>query len=160
MRRIVTIDLEMSAMNIQLAESDAEIAACFPVMRELRPHLDEASFVARVRSQQASGYLLACAADASGPVAVAGFRLGEGLSWGRYLYVDDLVTLQGRRSQGFGGALLAWLKDYAARHGCGQLHLDSGVQRKDAHRFYEREGMEAVALHFAARVQIKMTSEG
>jgi GNAT superfamily N-acetyltransferase len=139
-------------MNIRLAESDDEIAACFPVMRELRPQLEEAAFVTRVRAQQASGYLLAYAADGSGPVAAAGFRLGESLAWGRHLYVDDLVTLPNRRSQGFGKALLAWLKDYAAEHGCGQLHLDSGVQRKAAHRFYEREGMEAAALHFGVRI--------
>jgi GNAT superfamily N-acetyltransferase len=138
--------------EIRLAESDDEIAACYRVMRELRPHIDEISFVPRVRAQQTSGYLLAYAADESGPVAVAGFRLGQSLSWDRYLYVDDLVTLPARRSEGFGAGLLAWLKDYAARHGCAQLHLDSGVQRKDAHRFYEREGMEAFALHFVIRV--------
>jgi GNAT superfamily N-acetyltransferase len=139
-------------VKIRLAESDTEIASCFPAMRELRPHLDEASFVARIRGLQAAGYLLAYAADESGPVAVAGFRLGESLAWSRYLYIDDLVTLANRRSQGFGAALLTWLKDYAARHGCNQMHLDSGAQRRDAHRFYEREGMEAAALHFATPI--------
>jgi hypothetical protein len=36
----------------------------------------------------------------------------------------------------------------AVKEGCTQLHLDSGMQRKDAHRFYEREGMVAEGLHF------------
>jgi GNAT superfamily N-acetyltransferase len=87
-----------------------------------------------------------------GGVAVAGFRVGESLAWGRFLYVDDLVTLPAHRSQGYGSGLLAWLRAYAAQAGCGQLHLDSGVQRKDAHRFYEREGMTAAALHFAQTI--------
>jgi hypothetical protein len=28
------------------------------------------------------------------------------------------------------------------------MHLDSGIQRKDAHRFYEREGMSMASFHF------------
>ena len=47
-----------------------------------------------------------------------------------------------------GSALLRWLGHYARSHECKQLHLDSGVQRLDAHRFYEREGLEATSLHF------------
>jgi GNAT superfamily N-acetyltransferase len=83
------------------------------------------------------------------PVAVVGFRVGENLAWGRFLYVDDLVTLPGERSHGYGKALLDWLENYATQESCGQLHLDSGIQRKEAHRFYEREGLKVSSYHFA-----------
>ena len=33
-------------MTIAVAETDAEIAACFPVVQELRPHLRADDFVA------------------------------------------------------------------------------------------------------------------
>jgi GNAT superfamily N-acetyltransferase len=136
-------------MTIQIATSDADVRACYPVMRELRPQLVEDEFLARVRRQEAAGYQLVCVREPGGVVAVAGFRIGESLSWGRFLYVDDLVTLPAFRSRGQGARLLAWLKAYAAQEGCRQLHLDSGIQRKDAHRFYEREGMTVTGLHFA-----------
>lgn len=135
-------------VNIKLAETDVEIAVCYPVMRVLRPHITEGSFVSRVRSQEKSGYKLVFTQKTGHPVAVAGFRLGENLAWGRFLYVDDLVTLPDHRSQGHGAALLSWLKEVAVQEGCEQFHLDSGVQRKDAHRFYEREGMELASFHF------------
>ena len=48
--------------------------------------------------------------------------------------------------------LLDWLAEEAKEHGCGQLHLDSGVQRRDAHRFYFREGMGITSFHFAKEV--------
>lgn len=140
-------------MNIHIAQSDAEIAACYPVMRELRGHISEAAFVPRVRSQQKAGYRLAYVESNGAPVAAAGFRLGESLSWGHYLYVDDLVTLAAERSKGYGAALLDWLYAYAKEQGCGQVHLDSGLERVDAHRFYEREGMKAVAYHFVKVVE-------
>ncbi len=136
-------------MNISLATSDNEITACYPLLRELRPHIAEEGFVARVRRQQGQGYCLAYLQADNQVVAVAGFRIGENLAWGRFLYVDDLVTHPEHRSRGYGSQLLAWLRRYARREGCGQLHLDSGLQREQAHRFYLREGMIKASYHFA-----------
>lgn len=45
--------------SIHLAQTDLEIESCFEVMAQLRPHLEAADFVARVRSQQREGYQLA-----------------------------------------------------------------------------------------------------
>jgi GNAT superfamily N-acetyltransferase len=135
-------------MKIDLAEADEDVLACFPVIRHLREVEDATTFLRRVRSQQRSGYRLAALRDGGDPVAAAGFRLGESLAWGRYLYVDDLVTLPEARSRGYGAALLTWLAEYGRAQGVAQLHLDSGKQRADAHRFYEREGLEASSIHF------------
>ena len=135
-------------MHIRIATTDVEIADCFPVMRELRPHIAENQFLSRIRSQMNSGYRLIFVQDTDGVVAVAGFRVGENLAWGRFLYVDDLVTLPAHRSKGFGAKLLLWLMELAATEGCQQMHLDSGIQRTDAHRFYEREGMTMTSFHF------------
>ncbi len=139
-------------MEVRFAESDEEIRGCFPVMRELRGHLSEEAFLDRVRSQQRDGYRLAFLEMDGSPVAVAGFRILETLASGRFLYVDDLVTLEAERSKGYGAQLLAWLRDRAERESCAALELDSGIQRKDAHRFYEREGLRLVGYHFAVEL--------
>jgi GNAT superfamily N-acetyltransferase len=141
-------------MRIHIATSDDEIADCFPVMRTLRPHIAENQFLSRIRSQENSGYRMACVQETDSVVAVAGFRVGENLAWGRFLYVDDLVTHPVHRSRGYGAILLSWLKEYAEKEGCLQLHLDSGVQRKEAHRFYEREGMTMAAFHFFEKLTL------
>jgi GNAT superfamily N-acetyltransferase len=134
--------------RIALVATDEELRRCYPVMRELRPQLNEASFIARVQRQQASGYRLACLCAGGEVMALAGFRFGESLAWGRFLYVDDLVTRAAARSCGHGRRLLAWLHEQARLEGCEQLHLDSGVQREGAHRFYQREGMARAGYHF------------
>lgn len=135
--------------TIRIAETDAEIAACFDVVHELRTQLERAEFVARVRLQERDGYRLAYALERGVIVAAAGFRISTFLAWGHALYVDDLVTCASVRSRGHGHALLEWLADHARANGCGQLHLDSGTFRKDAHRFYFREGMEISSFHFS-----------
>ena len=136
-------------MNIYLVNTDAEIAECYPVIRELRPHISESEFVQRVRRQEEGGYRLVAVKDDDAVVAVAGFRVGENLAWGKFLYVDDWVTSERRRSKGYGAGLASWLREFALAKGCLQLHLDSGFQRIGAHRFYEREGMSKTGLHFA-----------
>ena len=82
-------------------------------------------------------------------MCVAGFVVGTKLAWGHHIYVDDLVTAENRRSKGAGAKMIAWLKSHARQLGCNQLHLDSGVQRFAAHRFYLREGFNIDSHHFS-----------
>jgi hypothetical protein len=56
------------------------------------------------------------------------------------------------RSRGYGARLFSWLKEQAAKEDCGQMHLDSGIQRKEAHRFYGREGMTMASCHFVEKI--------
>ena len=135
-------------MKIALAETDAEIARCFPVMHQLRPHLVAADFVARVRRMQQESFHLAFVEENGAVRAVAGYRYMDKLFCGKTLYVDDLVTDTAARSQGHGGRLLAWLAGQARARDCVELELDSGVQRFEAHRFYFRERMHVSSYHF------------
>jgi GNAT superfamily N-acetyltransferase len=138
-------------MNNVLRVCDAEsIRRCFPVMVQLRPHLNEACFCEQVRRQMESQDYHLVALEHDGTiVAVAGYRFAETLAWGRYIYVDDLIADEACRGKGYGGQLLDWLVDEVARKGCGALHLDSGVQRFAAHRFYLGKGMDVTCRHFA-----------
>ncbi len=141
-------------MSIRMARSDDEITACFPVMVQLRPHLRPADFLPRIREQEAGGYRLAFL-EADGRIAtVAGFRFFQKLSPGHVLYVDDLVTDRDARSRGHGARMLAWLRAHAIEQSCSNFQLDCGVQRKDSHRFYQREGLTLSAYHFDAHIVI------
>ena len=139
-------------MQIQLAETDRDIERCFPVMVQLRPHLAADEFLDLVRRMMEGGYHLAYIEDVGTVQAVAGFRILEMLSRGRFMYVDDLVTDATARSQGYGDALFDWLAEYACAHACRQLELDSGVQRFGAHRFYFRKRMHIASYHFSLRL--------
>lgn len=118
-------------------------------MAQLRPHLSRPDFVPRIRRQMNQGYRLAALYDGDSVKAVAGFRMLENLYAGVHMYVDDLVADENSRSQGYGGALFDWLVRYARKNACAQLHLDSGVQRFAAHRFYLEKRMQIVSHHFS-----------
>ena len=140
-------------MKIALAETEADITRCYPVMAELRPHLSAAEFAARVWKQQTTGFQLAYLEESGEVRAVAGFRYLETLAWGKILYVDDLVATQAQRSRGHGGKLFDWLVARAKQNDCDQFHLDSGVQRFGAHRFYLARRMDITSHHFALKLK-------
>jgi GNAT superfamily N-acetyltransferase len=140
-------------MSVAIAQSRKEILRCYPVMAQLRPHLSESDFLERVERQAREGYALAFAEDAGRVVSVAGFRLANSLAWGRFLYVDDLVTDERERSKGYGRELIAWLIEHAKASACDQFHLDSGVQRFGAHRFYLKTGMDITCHHFGMKLK-------
>ncbi|OKH39438.1 GNAT family N-acetyltransferase [[Phormidium ambiguum] IAM M-71] len=139
-------------MIIQLAGTDEQILNCFSAMSQLRPHLLRDEFVDRIRQQMNSGYKLAFLETENRVVAVTGFRISECLSWGKFLYVDDLVVDELVRSKSYGEKLFQWLMEYAKQHDCQQLELDSGVQRFDAHRFYFRQRMSISGYHFSRKL--------
>jgi len=130
------------------ATTDSDIGEAFPVMRQLRPHLDGTAFVATVRAAEPLGLQLVLHRVDGRVVAVAGIRLLDQLKSARVLYVDDLVTDETTRSAGHGEALLQWLVEHARANGCVAFELDSGVHRHAAHRFYFRQRMRIAAYHF------------
>jgi GNAT superfamily N-acetyltransferase len=139
--------------NISISTSIEEIANCFPIMQELRSHLELDDFMTRVqRQQQQFNYQLVYLQVDEMIRAVAGFRISESLAWGKFLDVEDLVSKSDDRSQGYGSQLFNWLVDYARAQDCQQLTLDSGVQRFDAHRFYLRHRMEITSHHFTLKL--------
>ena len=139
--------------NVLLAKSDDEIRNCYPVMAELRPHVKPDEFLTRVKRQTVTaGYQLAYVIDQE-VKAVAGFRISENLAWGKFLYVDDLVSKTDDRSKGYGSTLFDWLVEQANENNCDQFHLDSGVHRFRAHRFYLMKRMAIESHHFGLKLK-------
>ena len=136
--------------EVRRVEEDlAALAACWPVVAQLRPHLDEARFLAAVAAQRAEGYCAAALFDGARCLGFAGYRISHMLAHGRPLYVDDLVTDEAARGSGAGTRLFEWLVAEARRASCASLQLDSGTWRHAAHGFYFARRMHIQGYHFA-----------
>jgi len=135
-------------IEVRLLSTADEIMSSFDVMVQLRPHLSQEGYLERIRQQQAQGYRLAAAIADNRVKAVAGFRVVENLAWGKFLYLDDLITDEGSRRHGYAQALWQWLVEWGKQEHCEQFHLDSGVVRHAAHRFYLKNGMDITCHHF------------
>ncbi|WP_084405834.1 GNAT family N-acetyltransferase [Alteribacter aurantiacus] len=109
-------------------------------MSQLRPHLDEQEYLELVgEAQEKDRYVMLALFDSEDMVAVIGFKPMTTLYYGRFIWVCDLVTDQGRRSKGYGEKLLTHVHEWAKSNGYQRVALSSGLQRKEAHRFYEHQ---------------------
>lgn len=134
---------------IQDITSESEVLACFPLMQQLRPHLHSAEeWLDRWRSQSSEGYRLIGDYVGNIAVALAGYRVQQNLVYGRFLYVDDLVTDSSLRSAGHGQMLMDFLKSQTKRLECQRLVLDTPLSNVLGHRFYYRQGLLATSLRF------------
>ena len=137
------------APTITEAIGDEQILATRDVMLQLRTSVEQDEYLPTIRRMmQEDGYHLVALYNDGAVLAVAGYRFMQMLYCGKIMYIDDLNTDDRHRSLGYGKALLAWLKAEAKAKGCSQLHLDSGVQRENTHRFYFREHLTINAYHF------------
>jgi GNAT superfamily N-acetyltransferase len=83
---------------------------------------------------------------------IVGFATGymdlHSVRYGYRCWVEDFAVDPDHRSQGIGKSLLEAVRDWARERGATHLELDSADARKDAHRFYEREGADPGSRSF------------
>lgn len=136
-----------------MAETAADARRCYPLMKQLRPHLaSEDEFVERWKRQTADGYKLLMLMDGAEPAALGGYRVQENLVYGRFLYVDDLVSDASVRSSGLGSRLMDCLKAETKAQGCEKLVLDTALSNSLGQRFYFRNGLLSTAMRFSVTV--------
>lgn len=63
-------------------------------------------------------------------------------------YISGLVVKENLRGKGYGTALVDYVKQLAQEKGCKALTLESGIERKKAHVFYEKYGFEKSCYGF------------
>lgn len=138
------------SLILRHAETEADVRACFDVIRQLRPQLKSPEdFLAIVTLQRVQGYRLLVVWDHGKPVALAGYRLLDNLIHGRFIYVDDLITDSACRGRRWGARLLAELRTLGRAEDCDHLVLDTALGNDLAQRFYFRAGLLARGLHFS-----------
>lgn len=128
----------MDSYVIKEIKSKNEIVEAFPVMKQLRTHLDVNSYLELVLdAQENDRYQMFALVDEGEIVAVIGFKPMITLYYGRFVWICDLVTDMNNRSKGYGKQLLTYVHRWAKDNNYETVALSSGLQREDAHRFYE-----------------------
>ncbi len=117
---------------------DEDLRRAYPVMAQLRPDIpDVDGFIAKVREGIAKeGYRLFSLEEEGGILSLCGVQPMYTLYHDRCLWICELVTDGRFRSRGHGRRLLGHVEQWARDNGYRTVALSSGIQRKDAHRFY------------------------
>lgn len=139
----------MISMNIKHLDAKNEIESCFNLMKVLRPKLESPSdFVEQILRQQKVNYRILAIEEQGKIVALAGYRETENTIYGKFIYVDDLVTDPDFRSLNMGQTLLKHISGIAQEKLMKNVVLDTGMANSQAQKFYYREGFLALGMHF------------
>ncbi|TDB49527.1 GNAT family N-acetyltransferase [Bacillus sp. CBEL-1] len=123
---------------IELINQDQYLEA-FPVLKQLRTDLTEESFLELLTQMKQNGYKLFALYDENRIIALTGVGLQVNFYNKKYVFVYDLVTDEKHRSKGYGYKLLNFIDRWAKEKGAEFVALESGLQRTNAHRFYEEK---------------------
>lgn len=145
----------METLTIRELQSNKEILEAFPVMNQLRTHLDEETYLELVlEAKETDSYKLLALFAGEDIVALIGFKPMITLYYGRFVWVCDLVTDAQKRSKGYGEKLLTFVHDWAKENNYESVALSSGLQRTVAHRFYENR-MEYDKVSYVFKASFK-----
>lgn len=111
----------------------------FPIMKQLRSDLVEETYLELLDEMKNDGYRLLALFVEDNIVALAGLSLRVNFYNKRHVFIYDLVTNASHRSLGYGERLLNYIHNWAIENGAEYVALESGIQRIDAHRFYEEK---------------------
>lgn len=127
--------------QIFIVQTKAELERCFPIMKELRPHLSFEEYVSIYEQAHASdGYEIVAVEVQGQIIAVMGYRFLSDFVRGKHVYIDDLVSSEKLRSQGLGAELLTFAEEVAKTSGCKSLRLCTGIENERGIKFYDRNG--------------------
>jgi GNAT superfamily N-acetyltransferase len=145
---------EVPAMTVPIRPATADdFPRIFPLLQQLWPNLaldPVTTGQALATALTTPNHFHFCAEESGRVVGFATLSVRHSL-WQQagIGYVGELVVDAAHRCRGIGTALLAFLADFAVARGSRRLELDSGFHRTDAHRMYERCGMQRRAFVFS-----------
>ena len=138
--------------NVKILYEDQEIVSSFPIMQQLRSELERETpetYLQRVRRmEQNHHYRLVAVFDQDEIRVLAGYRIAENFVWGKYLYVNELITDREHRRKGYGQKLFDWLLCEAKAQRCRKFRMDTTVQQHVAHRFCLKNKLYISCHHF------------
>lgn len=142
----------MSQFQFVEIKTDQQLKDAFVVLKELRPHLTFENFLKIYHEAQQEGqYTILGLFSEQRLVAIMGYRYLHDFVRGKHLYIDDLVTAENERSQGFGAQLLQKAEELSIQNGCSTLRLCTGVENESAKKFYERENWKFRAIVYTKK---------
>jgi len=124
-------------MDIKELKSEKELKESYPVMHELRDNLSENEYLNLIKLMVNNGYRLFALIDSDQIVSLAGIQILTNFYYDKHIWIYDLVTKQSERSKGYGKNLLEFIESLAREENCKTVALSSGLERTDAHKFYE-----------------------
>lgn len=103
--------MDKKSFYIKELESKDEFIKAFVIVKQLRTHLSEETYLKLIDDMKKEGYKLFALYIHDEIVSVIGVIKLTNLYYGKHVWVNDLVTDINKRSKGYGEILLSFIKE-------------------------------------------------
>jgi ribosomal protein S18 acetylase RimI-like enzyme len=140
--------------NIFVAKTKSDLEKCYPVLKELRPHLSFEDYL-KIYDQAhlSNGYEIVAIQQNDRVLAVMGYRILSDFVRGKHIYIDDLVSSESARSKGLGAELLKYAETVAKNIECESLRLCAVFDNERGIKFYEKNGWTKRSYAFTKKLK-------
>jgi GNAT superfamily N-acetyltransferase len=131
----------MNNNSLQILEliEEAQYIKAFPLLSQLRTELQLNEYLELLNKMIGEGYRLFALYEGNQIKSLIGLSIRTNFYNKSHLYIHDLVSDTIERSKGYGQQLLQYIHQWAKDQGLEYVALESGLQRTEAHRFYEEK---------------------
>ena len=131
--------MKISTGNIIELTTMEQWTDAFPIMSQLRSNLTVETYLELLSQMKKEGYRLFALFSEDKIVALVGLSWRVNFYSKKHVFIYDLVTDASKRSHGYGETLLNFIHGWAKENGADYVALESGIQRIEAHRFYDEK---------------------
>jgi len=143
------MEVRIMTVTIKQLTTEQEWMDAYAVIVQLRTELTVEKYLQLLKEMTQDGYMLFALFENKKMIVVTGLSWRVNFYSERHIFVYDLVTDEQYRSGGYGEKLLHYLHLWGKDNGGHYIVLESGIQRSNAHRFYEdRLGYEKWCYSF------------
>lgn len=125
-----------------------EIYSIIPLLKVLSNTIPDEVLKQRLDEMLTQGYKCIGIFDGDYLIGICGIWILTKYYVGKHIEPDNVIISPEYQNQNLGTKLMAWIYDYAKRNGCVASELNCYINNKEAHKFWEKEGYEVIALHF------------
>lgn len=138
-------------MKIVLIESK-DIFIIIPLLNELNPNISPEILRARLSEMIDQGYqCVGVFREDNKLIGICGLWIVTKYYVGKHIEPDNMIFLPEYRNKGLGNRLMAWIYAFGKAQGCIASELNCYLANTNAHKFWKKEGYNAIAYHYQKR---------
>ncbi len=139
-------------LNFTPVETEAQIRVAYPLMQEVYPELDFATFSKRLERAQKVIYRLHLVYDGADLVGMAAIsRFGNMLA-GDVMYLEEMAVAADKQGQGYGKAIIEQVRAIAAKEGRVAVYTDDATPQGSRGSFLTKSGAQKISDFYEFRI--------
>lgn len=139
--------MKTSSINFSFIKKE-DIFSIIPLLQVLDSSISKTVLQSRLKEMIRQGYQCIGIFDEEKLIGACGIWILTKYYVGKHIEPDNIIILPEYQNRNIGTELMHYIDNYAKELGCSASELNSYIKNSQAHKLWEKQGYEVIALHF------------